>query len=104
MQPVQAWEYKVIHRRRTVAGVAAGEWDTGVVAQLPSLGEEGWELIAVTTRSSEGGASSAGVTTDELWIFKRPRQIFTSESMVVVAQAEHFEESVTEVGVVGTTR
>jgi len=39
------------------------------------LGEEGWELIAAVPRSSViiGTGLGAGFTSDELWVFKRPK-------------------------------
>ena len=71
---MQRWEYKVFHRQRTVAmGEVTSGWDENVVGMLPELGDEGWELVTVLPRSSSGGAPNAGVTTDELWIFKRPK-------------------------------
>lgn len=84
---MQPWEYKVLHRSRSVQSGAAGQWDSGVVGQLPELGEQGWELVTVVPRSSVGGCSSAGVTSDELWVFKRPKTILQAESTVIVAQA-----------------
>ncbi len=95
----QTWEYKTILRSR---GFAAGEenlqraaeWSSwaedkkplptpvDITAKLTQLGEQGWELVSVTPRSSllgghessdEGGVSAdyAGFTTDETWVFKR---------------------------------
>jgi hypothetical protein len=84
---MQAWEYKVLHRQRQVRGGTVGSWDANVIQQLPDLGAEGWELVAVVPRSSEGAPANAGVTTDELWIFKRPKAIVSAEAMVVVAEA-----------------
>jgi hypothetical protein len=83
---MQAWEYKVMHRQRQVRGGAVGSWDSNVIQQLPDLGAAGWELVAVVPRSSEGSPANAGVTTDELWIFKRPKAIVSAEAMVVVAE------------------
>lgn len=85
---MQAWEYKVLHRVRQIRAGRIDAWDEPIVAQLPALGEEGWELITVITRSSEPGGLSAGVTTDEMWVFKRPRTNLSPEATVVVAQAE----------------
>lgn len=85
---MQRWEYKVFHRQRTVAmGEVTSGWDENVVGMLPELGDEGWELVTVLPRSSSGGAPNAGVTTDELWIFKRPKAGGSAEAMVVVAEA-----------------
>jgi hypothetical protein len=84
---MQAWEYRVVHRQRQVRGGTVGSWDANVIQQLPDLGAAGWELVAVVPRSSEGAPANAGVTTDELWIFKRPKAIVSAEAMVVVAEA-----------------
>ncbi|MCO5177218.1 MAG: hypothetical protein M9890_09645 [Thermomicrobiales bacterium] len=71
---MQAWEYRVFHRQREVTmGEVTSGWDENIVAMLPELGAAGWELITVLPRSSSGGAVNAGMTTDELWIFKRPK-------------------------------
>jgi hypothetical protein len=95
----QTWEYKTILRSRGFAAAEenvqrAGEWDSwsedgkrlpspvDIRAKLTQLGEQGWELVSVTPRSSvlgghettdDGGVSSdyAGFTSDETWVFKR---------------------------------
>jgi hypothetical protein len=85
---MQPWEYKVLHRVRRIGGGKVGGWDEAIVAELPALGDEGWELVTVITRASEPGGITAGVTTDEMWVFKRPKSILTAEATVVVAQAE----------------
>ena len=85
---MQAWEYKVLHRVRKVTNSKVGGWDEPIVAELPALGDEGWELVTVITRASEPGSLLAGVTTDEMWVFKRPKSILTPETTVIVAQAE----------------
>jgi hypothetical protein len=36
------------------------------------LGKEGWELVTVVTRSLAESAETVGMTTEELWVFKRP--------------------------------
>jgi len=84
---MQPWEYKVLHRARGVQAGGVGQWDSNVVGQLPELGDEGWELVTVVPRASVGGTSSAGVTSDELWIFKRPKTMLTAETTVIIAQA-----------------
>lgn len=85
---MQPWEYKVLHRVRPLRSNKVGGWDEPIVAELPSLGDEGWELVTVITRSSEPGSLTAGITTDEMWVFKRPKSILNAERTVVVAQAE----------------
>lgn len=85
---MQPWEYKVLHRVRQIRAGKIGNWDAPIVAELPALGDEGWELVTVITRASEPGGISAGVTTDEMWVFKRPKSILSTEMTVVVAQTE----------------
>lgn len=85
---MQPWEYKVLHRVRSIRAGKVGSWDDSIVSQLPSLGQEGWELVTVITRASEPGGITAGVTTDEMWVFKRPKSTISSEATIVVAQAE----------------
>lgn len=97
MQMVK-WEYRVFHRTRPVGNHGPGGWDENVVAQLPQLGEEGWELVSIVTRASQVGSLMAGVTTDEIWVFKRPKLSTSPEAMVVVAQAEEPEPHDTIVG------
>lgn len=85
----QKWEYKFVLRTRGVGGFGhtnVGDWevfedgkslgkiDTSVVSQR--LGENGWELVSVSPRSSQalcGSESTAGITSEELWVFKRPK-------------------------------
>lgn len=64
------WEYRVLLRSRTFIGNAA-EWDKSVVTMLPELGNDGWELVTVITRSSD--PANPGVVTEEQWVFKRPK-------------------------------
>jgi hypothetical protein len=85
---MQAWEYKVIHRVRGVGMTTTRSWDEPIVSQLPALGDEGWELVSVVARSSEPGSATAGVTSDEMWVFKRPKTILSAETTVIVAQAD----------------
>ncbi len=42
--------------------------------KLAQLGSAGWELVTVTPRSSAGLNGYSGATTDDVWIFKRPKQ------------------------------
>ena len=75
------WEYKVLMRARAVAEANTGGWRAGTdwdpadfLDSLPKLGLEGWELVAVTPRSglAHSTQSVAGLTTQEIWVFKRP--------------------------------
>ena len=88
----QAWEYKTIVRSRGFptgnsvnAAVAATDWTTWYedgqpiaaptdpLAKVNQLGAQGWELISVIPRSSLASSWTAGATSDETWIFKRPK-------------------------------
>lgn len=78
----QTWDYKIIARSRDPFKVPF-DWNNwsedakalstpvDILAKTKQLGEGGWELVSVTPRSSNAGA--AGVTTEELWVFKRPK-------------------------------
>lgn len=75
------WEYKVLMRARAVAEANTSGWRAGTdwdpadfLDQLPKLGLEGWELVAVTPRSGLAHSTQpvAGLTTQEIWVFKRP--------------------------------
>ena len=81
---MQKWEYKVVVRQREIEREKnsyhdTGAWDNDIVAILKSLGAEGWELVAAWPRSDLGGQTTnfggpivGGVTTGEVWAFKRP--------------------------------
>ncbi len=74
---MQRWEYKVLQRTRKVndaivLNMGVTEWDVDVLQLLPQLGREGWELVAVSTLADKPYHHSAGVTTSESWVFKRP--------------------------------
>jgi len=90
---MQKWEYMTIVRSRgwgkdkdvPNAGWRLGSnWNVDITKNLVELGDQGWELVAVTPRSSYlGGLDTsysgrgddyAGFTSDELWVFKRPKQ------------------------------
>ncbi|MEK6323546.1 MAG: hypothetical protein AABN33_18050 [Acidobacteriota bacterium] len=81
----QAWEYKVIVVHRSSTG--GGGWSAwfeddkalpgpvSAVSKVKELGDQGWELVSVTPRSSEtfSSGSYAGYTNQiESW-FKRPK-------------------------------
>jgi hypothetical protein len=82
---MQKWEYKMVYRSREISGgekgyFYAGEWKVkDIEATINSLGAEGWELVSAWPRSDYGGETSnfgghiiAGMTTSEVWMFKRP--------------------------------
>lgn len=85
---MQKWEYKTIVRSRGwdkpkrggllgCAYMAATDWDLDPNSFLKELGDDGWELVAVTPRSSVLGGTGevdyAGFISQELWVFKRPK-------------------------------
>jgi hypothetical protein len=78
------WEYKTIYRSRgwdkdkeypKAPWMYATDWNIDIDKTLKELGDEGWELVAVTPRSSymggQGGTLTkdfAGFTSDEVWV------------------------------------
>jgi hypothetical protein len=86
---MQRWEYKTFLRSRgfdqdkrlpKAPWQVGTDWDVDIDKVLMELGNDGWELVAVTPRSSYlgggptvGGNNFAGFTSNELWVFKRPR-------------------------------
>jgi len=84
------WEYKTIIRSRGWARdkdssrgdwMKGTEWNLKITTKLEELGEQGWELVTVISRSSYLGSHTysgtddyAGFTSDEVWVFKRPKQ------------------------------
>jgi hypothetical protein len=76
------WEYKTVGQGRgwdnqSATFLRATQWEPKI--DLTALGEEGWELVSVVASSSVAGGSArstmdmAGLTTQQLWVFKRPR-------------------------------
>lgn len=95
---MQKWEYKILHRVRSYeerkTGFLSGTkfkgsdwicWLDGKKQEAPflevltSLGDQGWELVGMEPRSSwlsdqiNTIPSEAGFTTDDTWVFKRPK-------------------------------
>lgn len=74
---MQKWEYRILLRQRTItrteSGDVIGQWDKNIIPELPGLGEEGWELVTVISRSSDSAGGRGGVTTEEQWVLKRPK-------------------------------
>ena len=81
---MQKWEYLTIGRTRDfeLSGTPGAprhpkKWDPeDLTAMLNKYGVDGWELVGVTTRSDTGGGGSdtlAGITTSEVFMFKRPK-------------------------------
>ena len=86
---MQRWEYKTVTRWRDIVGMdnsqlrssLAWEDPKDIDSLLAKLGDEGWELVALTTYNSLGsvlihgdGPIVAGVGTHQTWVFKRPKQ------------------------------
>ncbi len=85
---MQRWEYKLVVRAREFERhdehkYAPTQWTVDIAKTAEELGNDGWELVAVTPRSdllrAHSGATSntpvemAGFTSTELWVFKRPK-------------------------------
>jgi hypothetical protein len=87
---VTKWEYTWFKETRgyggTLFGAHSKEWELvtggellrqygkiGFVELIQRLGDDGWELVSVVPRSSIGGAESSGFTSEQVWIFKRPK-------------------------------
>jgi hypothetical protein len=98
---MQKWEYLQISRSRIWGAIRPGEsvhrasdWKKSIHTAdgelnigkkdmpdlLARLGEDGWELVSISPRSSYLGGSSAvpadyaGFTDHEVWVFKRPKE------------------------------
>lgn len=62
---MRKWEYKIINIRSENYRL-----DTNAATQLNVLGEEGWELISITSVNFKSGA-----TDNIAMVFKRPVEI-----------------------------
>jgi hypothetical protein len=69
---MQRWEYNTVLRTRPVHIFRVGQWEIEPKEMLTEMGEQGWELVAISAQSGGVGAQYAGVTSEELWVFKRP--------------------------------
>lgn len=67
---MQKWEYMTLHlvmnEKENLIWFDAQEDDRNIDARLNELGEEGWELVSVDTRSL------SGVTIGTVFYLKRP--------------------------------
>ena len=85
---MQRWEYKLVVRAREFERhdehkYAPTQWTVDIAKTAEELGNDGWELVAVTPRSdllrahgvqtSDAPIEMAGFTSTELWVFKRPK-------------------------------
>ena len=75
----------MIYRQRGFSEAGDGyhhsePWDImDIESTIKSLGAEGWELVSAWPRSDYGGETNnlgghimGGMTTSEVWVFKRP--------------------------------
>jgi hypothetical protein len=73
---MQKWEYLTQEYACKTPGLITGsfEWDwKGINGNLHSLGEQGWELISAYPLAHLQGLGSSGVTSQVVFIFKRPK-------------------------------
>jgi len=97
----QKWEYLHIFRKRVYRREsgryfnAATNWETTATSEggqkkveakdffdfTNKLGDDGWELVAISPRSGMLGGEGmnisldfAGFTNEEMWVFKRPKE------------------------------
>ncbi len=100
---MQKWEYTtVLQTRAWRYKDECEEWHQGdtfedIDQTLAELGEAGWELIAVTPRSSFLGGFNcgyanhshdyAGFTSEQLWVFKRPKAEPLAEPLQVETES-----------------
>jgi hypothetical protein len=75
---VQKWEYRMISPKRQVGTGAGGysifDGEIRLARLLVDLGEEGWELVAVSTRAGVLDELAAAHPDEVMWIFKRPKE------------------------------
>jgi hypothetical protein len=71
---MQKWEYRTIKQARgfgaPIAGAQPTPWTPEV--NLNKIGSEGWELVNAFTVSSIQGEGWSGITSEVVWVFKRP--------------------------------
>ena len=72
----QKWEYKLItplrHAGSNISSHSIFDGEISLSKLLVDFGEEGWELVAISTRSEVYGELAAGNSNEVVWIFKRP--------------------------------
>jgi hypothetical protein len=81
---MQQWEYHIVMRTRQIGRAAVNVRDIdratqvtsdfhpdgpATLAEMQRLGREGWELVGISTRAS---LLNSPMTSEELWVFKRP--------------------------------
>jgi hypothetical protein len=71
------WEYKTVLRTRLPFNKIATDWDVDITKQLAELGDQGWELVAIEARCDRAysidGRVEFGATSNDVWVFKRPK-------------------------------
>ena len=71
---MQKWEYRIVHRTRTVSPPELGPWMPSIMEILIPLGQEGWELTTVIPETHELIGQLTGILTQQILVFKRPVQ------------------------------
>ena len=71
---MQKWEYLEKSTWREYKGLFRGWGEWQDKADLQRLGEAGWELVSTHTVSSIQGVGFAGLTTNVVYMFKRPKE------------------------------
>ncbi|RYZ78060.1 MAG: hypothetical protein EOP06_29745 [Proteobacteria bacterium] len=70
---MQKWEYGTLRRTRTTYAHKASPWSIEPIEPTLTIwGQEGWELVCMTSEAGQTSAAGAGFTSEEVWVFKRP--------------------------------
>ena len=105
------WEYRTEYRKRLwewpskdSAWAKGKDWNADdFMSYVNGLGDSGWELVAVVGESSYtggwqtcGGATSiaadfAGFTSDEAWVFRRPKSSLPAELVTNLSKAQAYD-------------
>jgi hypothetical protein len=70
---MKKWDYKIIESPRNYKVLNnPGKLSRDIEDTLLDLGDEGWELVTVVTRTSFASITNTGFSSEEMWVFKRP--------------------------------